>query len=93
LTPVSVRWRKVKTSVPKEENCCVTLASNEDVAVVMLINAMMPRPMIAMVSEVRSKLLRIDRTAIRIISMSSSLFMLCECTAYICSLKKREDDF
>jgi hypothetical protein len=49
--------------------------------------------MIATVSEVRSKLLRIDRTAIRIISMSSSLFMLCECTAYICSLKKREDDF
>ena len=77
--------RKVNTSVPREENCSTTLASNEEVAVVMLIKAMMPSPMMPMVRPVRSRFPRIERTAIWAISISSSRFMYCKSTAYLCA--------
>jgi len=75
LSPPSDLRLILKTLVPNEENCFSTLASNDDVAVVMLISAVIPSPITAMVSAVRNKLLRIDRNAMNIISRRSVFFM------------------
>ena len=75
LSPPSDLRLILKTLVPKEENCFSTLASNDDVAVVMLMSAVIPSPITAMVSAVRNKLLRIDRNAMNIISRRRVFFM------------------